>query len=228
MMTASATRVLVIDDNPEMVDILVTLLGEEGYRVQSALSSDEGLKLFIQSRPDIVLLDITLAGDMTGVDVLKRMRSIQPTARVLMVSGAADLTLAREALELGALAYIDKPFELAYLKRAVAMALQTENAVRADCQSYVMAWSGLEYLTVPQWRTAFETADVIFGVDVVTGHEILVFSRAAPPLSGPPDETDRRQILRVSIDGASDELELLTAACEAYRGHHDYKARLEH
>ena len=224
MMTASATRVLVIDDNPEMVDILVTLLGEEGYRVQSALSSDEGLKLFIQSRPDIVLLDITLAGDMNGVDVLKRMRSIEPTARVLMVSGAADLTLAREALELGALAYIDKPFDLAYLKRAVAMALQTENAVRASRQSYVMAWSGLEYLTVPQWRTAFETADVIFGVDVVTGHEILVFSRAAPPLGGPPDETDRRQILRVSIDGASDELELLTAACEAYRGHHDYEA----
>ena len=223
-MTASATRVLVIDDNPEMVDILVTLLGEEGYRVQSALSSDEGLKLFIQSRPDIVLLDITLAGDMNGVDVLKRMRSIEPTARVLMVSGAADLTLAREALELGALAYIDKPFDLAYLKRAVAMALQTENAVRANRQSYVMAWSGLEYLTVPQWRTAFETADVIFGVDVVTGHEILVFSRAAPPLSEPPDETDRRQILRVSIDGASDELELLTAACEAYRGHHDYEA----
>ena len=224
MMTASATRVLVIDDNPEMVDILVTLLGEEGYRVQSALSSDEGLKLFIQSRPDIVLLDITLAGDMNGVDVLKRMRSIEPTARVLMVSGAADLTLAREALELGALAYIDKPFDIAYLKRAVAMALQTENAVRANRQSYVMAWSGLEYLTVPQWRTAFETADVIFGVDVVTGHEILVFSRAAPPLSEPPDETDRRQILRVSIDGASDELELLTAACEAYRGHHDYEA----
>ena len=220
----NAARVLVIDDNPEVVDILVTLLGEEGYRVQSALSSDEGLKLFIQSRPDIVLLDITLAGDMTGVDVLKRMRSIEPTTRVLMVSGAADLTLAREALELGALAYIDKPFDLAYLKRAVAMALQTENAVRTDCQSYVMAWSGLEYLTVPQWRTAFETADVIFGVDVVTGHEILVFSRAAPPLSGPPDETDRRQILRVSIDGASDELELLTAACEAYRGHHDYTA----
>ena len=224
MMTASATRVLVIDDNPEMVDILVTLLGEEGYRVQSALSSDEGLKLFIQFRPDIVLLDITLAGDMNGVDVLKRMRSIEPTARVLMVSGAADLTLAREALELGALAYIDKPFDLAYLKRAVAMALQTENVVRASRQSYVMAWSGLEYLTVPQWRTAFETADVIFGVDVVTGHEILVFSRAAPPLSEPPDETDRRQILRVSIDGASDELELLTAACEAYRGHHDYTA----
>ena len=107
MMTASASRVLVIDDNPEVVDILVTLLGEEGYRVQSALSSDEGLKLFIQSRPDIVLLDITLAGDMNGVDVLKRMRSIEPTARVLMVSGAADLTLAREALELGALARLD-------------------------------------------------------------------------------------------------------------------------
>jgi len=223
-MTASAARVLVVDDNPEVVDILVTLLGEEGYQVQSALSSDEGLKLFILSRPDIVLLDSAFAGGINGIAVLKRMRSIDPTARVLMVSGTADLTLAREALELGALAYIDKPFDLAYLKRVVAMALQTEHASRADRGSYVMAWSGLEYLTVPQWRMAFETADVIFGVDVVTGHEILVFSRDALPLGGATDETDRRQILRVSIDGASDELELLTAACEAYRGHHDYTA----
>jgi len=42
-----------------------------------------------------------------------------------------------------------------------------------------MRWDGLEYLKIPQWRTAFETAVVIFGVDVATGQEILVFGRAA-------------------------------------------------
>ena len=40
-----------------------------------------------------------------------------------------------------------------------------------------MRWGGLEYLKVPQWRTAFDAADVIFGVDVATGREILVFDR---------------------------------------------------
>ena len=151
-------RILVVDDILANVRLLEAKLSAEYFDVVTAMNGADALESVQRSRPDIVLLDITLAGDMNGVDVLKRMRSIEPTARVLMVSGAADLTLAREALELGALAYIDKPFDLAYLKRAVAMALQTENAVRADCQSYVMAWSGLEYLTVPQWRTAFETA----------------------------------------------------------------------
>jgi hypothetical protein len=73
-------------------------------------------------------------------------------------------------------------------------------------------------LKVPQWRMAFETADVILGIDVTTGHEILVFGRDALPRNG------AIQILRVSIDCGSDELELLTAACEIYRGHHDFKS----
>ena len=87
-----------------------------------------------------------------------------------------------------------------------------------------MRWGGLEYLKVPQWRTAFETADVIFGVDVASGREILVFGRSALRMIAVTGMEDRLRVLRVSIDGAGDELELLTAACEAYRGHHDYKA----
>jgi len=125
MINVPVTRVLVIDDNPDVVDILVTCLRGEGYGMLSALTSDEGLKLVILSRPDLVLLDILMPG-LNGVDVLKRIRSIAPTTKVIIVTGNADLQLAREALELGALAYIDKPFDLAYLKRVVAMALQSE------------------------------------------------------------------------------------------------------
>jgi len=87
-----------------------------------------------------------------------------------------------------------------------------------------MRWGGLEYLKVPQWRTAFDAADVIFGVDVATGREILVFDRGELPMIAVTGMSDRLRVLRISIDSASDELELLIAACEAYRGHHDYKA----
>ncbi len=87
-----------------------------------------------------------------------------------------------------------------------------------------MRWGGLEYLKVPQWRTAFETAEVIFGVDVATGQEPLVFGRGALEMVTVTGVEDRLRVLRVSIDGAGDELELLIAACEAYRGHHDYEA----
>jgi two-component system response regulator (stage 0 sporulation protein F) len=65
---------------------------------------------------------------MNGLEMLKRIRSIAPTARVVMVSGVADPARAREALELGALACVDKPFDLATLKRVVAMALQDKPA----------------------------------------------------------------------------------------------------
>jgi len=87
-----------------------------------------------------------------------------------------------------------------------------------------MRWGGLEYLKVPQWRTAFDAADVIFGVDVATGREILVFDRGELPMIAVTGMSDRLRVLRISIDSASDELELLIAACEAYRGHHDYRA----
>ena len=92
-MKVPTARILVIDDNLTVVDILATALGEEGYGVFSAVTSDEGLKLFILSQPDLVLLDIALPG-MNGIDMLKRIRSIAPTARVVMVSGTADVMLA--------------------------------------------------------------------------------------------------------------------------------------
>jgi DNA-binding NtrC family response regulator len=63
---------------------------------------------------------------MNGIELLKRIRSIDPACKVIMVTGNADPVLAREALELGAIAYIDKPFDFAYLKRVVAFALRPE------------------------------------------------------------------------------------------------------
>jgi len=121
--TTPAGRILVIDDNPNVVDILHRCLRAEGYGVLSALTSDEGLKLAILSRPELVLLDIALPGT-NGIELLKRIRSINPTTRVIMVTGNTDSALAREALEFGALAYIDKPFDFAYLKRVIAVTLR--------------------------------------------------------------------------------------------------------
>jgi DNA-binding response OmpR family regulator len=124
MMKAPSARILVVDDHPGVVDILITCLREEGYGVLGALTGDVGLKDFVLSRPDLVLLDIGLPGRMNGIELLKRIRSISPTTRVIVVTGNQDPLLAREAFQLGARAYVDKPFDLAYLKRVVAMALR--------------------------------------------------------------------------------------------------------
>ena len=115
-----------IDDNRTVVDSLVTYLREAGYGVLGALTSEDGLKDFVLSRPDLVLLDIALPGRIDAIALLKRMRSISPTSRVVMVTGNATPALTRTALELGALAYIDKPFNFPHLERVVAMALHSE------------------------------------------------------------------------------------------------------
>jgi len=125
MVNVPVARILVIDDNPDVVEIIVACLSGEGYGMLGAPTSDEGLKLVTPSQPELVLLDILMPG-MNGIEVLKRIRSINPTTKVIIVTGNADLRLARGALELGAVAYIDKPFDLAYLKRVVAMALRSE------------------------------------------------------------------------------------------------------
>jgi DNA-binding response OmpR family regulator len=122
-LTARDTRILVIDDNPNVVDMISTFLRGEGYGVLGALTSDDGLKLAILARPELVLLDIGLPG-ANGLELLMRIRLMNPSAKVIMVTGNTDPALAREAFRLGALAYVDKPFDLAYLKRVIAMALR--------------------------------------------------------------------------------------------------------
>jgi DNA-binding response OmpR family regulator len=118
-----AATILVIDDTPGVVDILVTVLREEGYEVFGARTGEEGLQLFTLSRPDLVLLDISLP-DTNGLELLARIRSISPMARVVMMSGAADSERVRRAFKAGALACVDKPFNLADLKQVIAAALR--------------------------------------------------------------------------------------------------------
>ena len=122
-MKLPAARILVIDDDRAVVRLLVVRLGEDDYMVRSAMTSEEGLELVTSFRPDLVLLDVSLP-DLSGLEVLKRIRAINPAIAVVMVTGNTDAQRAREALELDAVAYVDKPFDYAYLKRVVAMALQ--------------------------------------------------------------------------------------------------------
>ncbi len=134
-MGVCAGRILVIDDDVAVVEVLAVCLREQGYEVSSALTSGDGLRLITMSHPDVVLLDIGLP-DMNGVEVLRRIRSIDPTIRVIMVTANTDVLIAEESLRLGAFYYVDKPFDLAFLTRVVAMAFQRrpsdQTITRAD------------------------------------------------------------------------------------------------
>lgn len=103
-------RVVVVDDDTLMREVLKALLRDEGFSVVGeARDGQSALTVVDRVRPDIVCLDVNMPG-MTGIDVLKNIRSSYPDVRVVMISGDSTMGTVREAVGLGAMGYIIKPF----------------------------------------------------------------------------------------------------------------------
>jgi DNA-binding NtrC family response regulator len=114
-------RILIVDDDPSVVELLSDFLTEAGYTPDTALTGREALTLISQRRLNVVLLDIRMP-EIDGLEVLGRLRAAAPEIPVIMITGNDDLALARKTLEMGAFDYIAKPFDLGYVARAVATA----------------------------------------------------------------------------------------------------------
>ena len=104
------SRILVIDDEAAIRDSLKMTLEYNGYEFVGAATGQEGLVLAERDAPDLVLLDIKMPG-MDGMDVLGRLRSINETLPVVMISGHGTTSTAVEAIKRGAADFLDKPFE---------------------------------------------------------------------------------------------------------------------
>jgi DNA-binding response OmpR family regulator len=120
----SLGSLLLIDDEPELLDLLRDCFEAQGYSVKSALNGRDALVLASLTRPDAVLLDIRMPG-MPGPDVLAALRELDPTIAVVMVSGTDDESLARDLLKAGAFDYVRKPFVLDTLGEIVWLAVLT-------------------------------------------------------------------------------------------------------
>jgi DNA-binding response OmpR family regulator len=116
----STGKVLVVDDELEVRQILQEFLAHRGYEVYAAESGPEALNALDTFKPDVVLLDVRMPG-MDGVETLKRMVALQPTLPVIMVTANADVGITSRLLGLGAADYIPKPFDLEYLDQAVSI-----------------------------------------------------------------------------------------------------------
>lgn len=111
-------RILIVDDEQSVREVLSEYFSEQGYGVETAGGGEEALALVQKGAPDLVLLDVRMQG-MDGVATLRRLREIAPQVSVIMVTANEDVGLAREMLKLGALDYVAKPFDFVYLERAV-------------------------------------------------------------------------------------------------------------
>lgn len=112
-------RILVVDDEPEVREVLVEYLQGKGFETLPAGNGEEALRRFVDYHPHVVLLDIQMPG-LSGVETLLRIKTLGQETCVIMVSGQENEGTARQTLTLGAADYIRKPVDFAYLDSVLA------------------------------------------------------------------------------------------------------------
>ena len=116
----SLGKVLIVDDEPEVRQVLQEFLSGRGYDVLVAESGLAALAVLGADQLDLVLLDVAMPG-MDGVETLRRIVALQPPVPVIMVTANADIATTSKLLAMGAVDYIPKPFDLDYLDQAVSI-----------------------------------------------------------------------------------------------------------
>ena len=101
-------KILVIDDEKNILESIKMVLTYENYKVETAASGLDGIDLFKEIKPDIVLLDVKMPG-FNGLDVLKNLKEINQFAEIIMISGHSGIEEAVEAARLGAFDFLEKP-----------------------------------------------------------------------------------------------------------------------
>ncbi|MBW1616238.1 MAG: response regulator [Deltaproteobacteria bacterium] len=126
--------ILIIDDEQDILKLLSMSLMADGYQTVTASSGKEGIETFKNKKPDIVLTDIKMP-EMTGLEVLKNIKEIDPSAQVIIITGHGDVDSAIEALQYGASDFINKPVKNEALAVAIKRA-KKKIAINRQLQAY--------------------------------------------------------------------------------------------
>ena len=116
--------VLIVDDEKTIRWSLGEALSGEGYEVAEAENADKGFEIFRDRSPDLVLLDLRLPGE-DGLSLLGRMKAMDPTVPVIMMTAYGEVGTAVEAMKTGAYDFVQKPFVLEKIKITIENALET-------------------------------------------------------------------------------------------------------
>ncbi|MDM7917637.1 MAG: sigma-54 dependent transcriptional regulator [Methanosarcina sp.] len=116
-------RVLIVDDEHQLVEAFKKKLSKEGFEVLTALNGSEAISIIKNNELDIGLFDIKLP-DMDGVELLGTLREMQPTSEVIMLTGYASVDTAIRSMKLGAYDYLTKPCKLSELHQVILRAYE--------------------------------------------------------------------------------------------------------
>ena len=130
MSKAELPPILVVDDNHDNAEIIRQYLEIRGYPITVAYNGDEALALFEMVRPALVLLDVMMPG-RDGWEVCRIMKqhpTLGKSVRIVMVTALGEWEDKREALQIGADDYVEKPFDLPTLLKTVQRNLDMQRA----------------------------------------------------------------------------------------------------
>mgnify|MGYP001345890182 CR=1 FL=1 len=111
-------KVLIVDDQNGIRVLLMEVFNNEGYETFQASNGKKALEVVRTHSPDLVLLDMKIPG-MDGLDILKHIKNINPSIKVIMMTAYGELDMIKEATDLGALMHFTKPFDIDELRMAV-------------------------------------------------------------------------------------------------------------
>src|SRR5256886_4615219 len=117
------SKLLIVDDEQGMRQLLSIIFGREGHEVRTAENGRRGLEMLRAEAADLIVSDVKMP-DMGGIELLRAARALLPDVAVVMMTAFATVDTAREAFKLGADDFITKPFDIDELKLIVAKALE--------------------------------------------------------------------------------------------------------
>jgi DNA-binding NtrC family response regulator len=121
--TPDEVRVLIVDDEGRLRDVLTRAIASWGFQVASARSAEEGLRLMQASKFDISIVDLNLPG-ITGIELFEKLRAIHPEHQVIVLTGFGNLEAARAAIRLDVVDFLEKPCPLGELEKSLHRATQ--------------------------------------------------------------------------------------------------------
>jgi len=138
MTVSSSKKVLIVEDERDILQLVTHYLEKEGFRVLTATTGIEALKKVQEEKPDLLMLDLMLP-EMDGLEVCKRVRAMPDTAMlpIIMLTAKAEESDTIVGLELGADDYVTKPFSpKALVARAKALLRRLERAPATEANHY--------------------------------------------------------------------------------------------
>lgn len=191
-MNEDASEILLVDDDPDLLQLIAMRLGAAGYLVHTADSAEQALGHLAVKRPDVVVTDLRMAG-MDGMQLFERIHATHPTLPVIILTAHGTIPDAVAATQRGVFGFLPKPFEGKELLAQVAQAIRLSSGAQAakagdDWRARIITCSHtMEEVLRQAQLVASSDASVMITGDSGTGKELMAraIHDASPRAAGP-------------------------------------------